>query len=95
MIDTLELTRLQQQLVQELLEEAPDTLKKFQVVATESGNSMQIQLTPTFELNEDAVGTLREIFVLCHKSGQNITGIRADVVEQPNQSWKMNMEYDY
>jgi hypothetical protein len=56
---------------------------------------VQIQLTPTFELNEDTVGTLREIFVLCHKSGQHITGIGADVVEQPNKSWKMSMEYDY
>ena len=96
-MDTQKLTELYRRLVHEALRNAPGEVKLFRIIARDAGDDLQVELqsNPQFELNDESIEALREIFLLCLESGQNVTELRADAVRQADDSWKMNVDYDH
>jgi len=87
--------RLQQRITRETLATKPDGLAKYEIWARQVGNTMQLQMSPPFELNDDAVEAIREMFLFTRKNGQNITGMHITFAETDSKAWKMSSDYEY
>lgn len=93
--DFMEHIRLQQQLTRETLATKPEGLTKYEIWARQSGTTMQLQMSPPFELSDRAVEAVREMFLFNKKNGQNITGMHLTFTETDGKSWKMASDYEH
>ena len=93
--DFMEHIRLQQQLTRETLVTKPDGIAKYEIWARQSGNNMRLEMSPPFELSDEAVAAIREMFLFNQKNGQNITGMHLTFTETDSKSWKMASDYEH
>jgi hypothetical protein len=93
--DYLEHNRLNDQIIRETLKTKPADLVQYEIWARESGNSLQLQLSPPFELSDDAVTAVREMFLFMRKSGQAICGMHLTAAQQSNKAWQLAADYEY
>lgn len=93
--DFMEHIRLQQQLTRATLATKPDGVKQYEIWARSSGSKMQLQMQPSFELSDEAIEAVREMFVFNQKNGQNITGMHLTFTEAEGGAWKMASDYEH
>ena len=54
---------------------------EYEVLARQQGRTMQLQISPPFELSDQAVETIREMFLFNQKNGQDIAAMRLTFTE--------------
>ena len=87
--------RLQQQIIYETVQTKPEPLTRFEIWARGSDKAMQIEMSPPFELSDEAVEAIREMFIFSKKNGQNFKAMHLTFSETESKSWKMSSDYEY
>jgi hypothetical protein len=87
--------RLQQQIILETVATKPDALTRYEIWTRGSDKTMQIQMSPPFELTDEAVEAIREMFIFSKKNGQSFTGMHLTFSETEGKNWKMSSDYEH
>ncbi len=93
--DFMEHNRLQQEIVRQTLQTKPDDVTSYEIWARQSGATMQLQMKPPFELSDEAVAAIREMFLFTRANGQDITGMHMTFTETDSRSWQIASDYEY